>query len=123
MSKTLVFLVEDDSSIRESMKEFLEMFDFEVEDFENGKLAVERLEQVSKLPHILFLDLMMPVMNGWEFLKVALTKLEWAKLPIVVFSASPQDTSQLSPAVAFYKKPVGIDDFLSIIEKHRRREE
>ncbi|MEP6918099.1 MAG: response regulator [Acidobacteriota bacterium] len=65
MSAT-VFIVEDDLDTREMLEHFLRMQGFQVETAANGKVALERLNGGTRASVIL-LDLMMPVMDGWQF--------------------------------------------------------
>ncbi|MDP5231187.1 MAG: response regulator [Cellulophaga sp.] len=91
-----VYLVDDDSIYLFLVKKLLveQKFSHSIETFENGKLAIERLidaEQLNEsLPDIIFLDLSMPVMNGWEFLdsfKAAPIENK-EKIKIIVMSSS-----------------------------------
>lgn len=80
-----VAIVEDDDEIRESMKDALETEGYMVRAFRNGKEAIEELQNQLE-PCIILLDLMMPIMDGWQFLEAK------TKLP------SPMDAVILSPA-------------------------
>ena len=85
-----VLLVEDDEVLREiySMKFQLEGFEFETA--ENGQVGLQKLSQFQ--PHVILLDMMMPVMSGQEFLE-ALDPVVRQQHHIIVFSnisASPQ---------------------------------
>lgn len=62
-----VLLIDDDIGIRETMAELLELYGFNVITACNGKEGLEKLELAA--PCLILLDMMMPVMNGWEFLK------------------------------------------------------
>jgi DNA-binding NtrC family response regulator len=65
MTKPLVFIIEDDSKIRNIMTIALKN-DFKVEAFENGRSALERLH--SEIPAMLFLDLHLPQVSGEDIL-------------------------------------------------------
>jgi hypothetical protein len=60
-----VLVVDDDPDILDALSEILEVEGYEVQRARNGREALERLEQM--LPDVVLLDLMMPVMDGWEF--------------------------------------------------------
>ena len=62
-----VLIVEDDESIREMMRHVLEIEGYSVSIANNGKEALDSLNQDSDLPSIILLDLMMPVLDGWQF--------------------------------------------------------
>ena len=65
MSAT-VLIVEDDNDTREMLGRFLELEGYTVETAENGKRALERLGS-GVGACVILLDLMMPVMDGWQF--------------------------------------------------------
>ncbi len=62
-----LLLVEDDETLRESLRETLEDYGFSVDEAEHGRAALEYLRSHAS-PCLVLLDLMMPVMNGWEFM-------------------------------------------------------
>jgi CheY-like chemotaxis protein len=65
------------------------------------------------------LDLMMPVMNGWEFRAEQLKDPRTANIPVVVFSGHGKlDQNALSiGAVANLRKPIGLHELLSVLEQ------
>jgi two-component system response regulator HydG len=77
--------VEDDPDILSSLAEAIREEGFEVETAANGYQALSRLEQ--QLPDLIFLDLMMPLMDGWKFLQVARDRFPAMRAPVVVLSA------------------------------------
>src|SRR6185503_7032871 len=62
-----VMVVEDDAAIRESVCQILEDEGFPTVSACNGKEALVALRNMTPLPRLILLDLMMPIMNGWEF--------------------------------------------------------
>ena len=66
--KKKVLLIEDDGAIIDVYKTGLEAAGFEVEVIMNGKQAIERLSKDGDMPDIVFLDLLLPDMNGMEAL-------------------------------------------------------
>lgn len=84
---------------------------------ENGKQALEILRSASKLPTIILLDLMMPVMNGWEFLKVISEDQNLVHIPIVVCSAA---TENLPTNVPIITKPINHKTLISVAEKYAK---
>jgi CheY-like chemotaxis protein len=63
-----ILVVEDDPGTRAGLVEFLESEGFPVLAAENGRHALDLLASVSAPPRLILLDLMMPVMDGWQFL-------------------------------------------------------
>jgi CheY-like chemotaxis protein len=95
-----VLLVEDTAEVRVVVRRALEKEGWTVTEAENGKVAVEQLER--QVPTLILLDLMMPVMDGFEFVD-AVRKVEaWRSIPIVVVTAkdvTAEDRSRLNGGV------------------------
>jgi len=118
----LILLVEDDADIRESLVELLQAEGHVVDTAANGREAVERLERPTAVPGIVLLDLMMPVMNGRDFLAAMKGLGDQAKraLPVVVLTASRERFDDPN-VVAWAKKPIDVPALLSLIERHHRQ--
>ena len=123
LARQQVLLVEDDESIRECLKQLLELEGFRVFTASNGKEGLERLRQMT-LPSLILLDLYMPVMTGNEFV-AALIKEDadvLSRIPIMVITASPLEgeaARTLQPFIkAAIQKPIDSDAFLAIIRRH-----
>ena len=86
-----VLLVEDDPVLREMMSRMIENEKFPVTAAENGRRALELVKQ--SVPKLILLDIMMPVMDGFQFLGELRQRKEWAHIPVVVLTAKT-----LSPA-------------------------
>ena len=80
-----VLLVEDDPVTREVTRTILEKEGWKVSEAENGRVALECMER--ERPRLIVLDLMMPEMDGFEFVARVRKKLEWRLIPIVVLTA------------------------------------
>ncbi len=96
-----VLLVEDDFAIREVMHRTLEKEGWGIVEAENGRVALERVAQ--NKPDLILLDLMMPEMDGFEFLTNLRQNLEWRSIPVVVITAmnlTPDDRLRLNGYVA-----------------------
>jgi CheY-like chemotaxis protein len=119
---TRVLVVEDDVDIRETVAELLVEEGYAVQTAESGKDALEQLHQMSALPDVILLDLMMPIMDGWTFYGELQNHAPLAALPIVVISADSnvhEKSARIKP-VAWLRKPVGIDELLAVVEQFRR---
>lgn len=108
-----VLLVEDDEDIRETLGEFLTGQGYEVETAINGREGLAKLEQHK--PGLVLLDLMMPVMNGWEFLEKKKTEPEICKVPVLVISAVP-GKPYVPGALATLKKPIDLHRLMDFVE-------
>jgi CheY-like chemotaxis protein len=117
--KPSVLVIEDDLDIREVMKRFLQREGFNVTTADNGLEGLKHLESAVDLPCIIFLDLMMPVMNGYQFREAQLKNGRIAKIPTVIVSADGKldDKKTFINADYTLKKPVDIDALLEIIKK------
>jgi PAS domain S-box-containing protein len=80
-----VLLVEDDLVTREIMRRMLEKEGWLVADAENGQMALERVAE--SRPELILLDLMMPEMDGFEFITELRKTPEWRTIPVVVITA------------------------------------
>ena len=90
MAPCTVFVVEDDIDTRDMMGRFLELEGFSVELAANGKQALERLN-AGIHPCVILLDLMMPVMDGWQFRSQQVGTRRSPSIPVIVVSAAGKD--------------------------------
>src|SRR6185369_16004642 len=109
-----VLIVEDDEDLRDMMAQMLTIEGFAATAVANGREALDYLRQAIK-PHVILLDLMMPVMDGWEFRRRQQADPELAPVPVIVLSAL--DPSRAAPvdATAFLKKPLDFDRLLELV--------
>jgi CheY-like chemotaxis protein len=82
---TRVLLVEDDQLQRERVRSWLEGQQWSVQEAGNGREALARLRDGK--PDVILLDLMMPEMDGFEFLDELRGQSEWQEIPVVVITA------------------------------------
>lgn len=82
-----ILVVEDDVDIREAVTELLEGAGFKVRAAQNGLDALARLRQLPR-PSVILLDLLMPIMNGWEFRRAQLRDGSVRNIPTVLATAS-----------------------------------
>jgi CheY-like chemotaxis protein len=114
-----VFIVEDDVDTREMLGRFLELEGYRVETAANGKLALERLE-TGVGPCVILLDLMMPVMDGWQFRQAQVRDATLADIPVIVVSAAGRDRLEKIQADAYLSKPVDLDELLGCVTQFCR---
>ncbi|QDG51013.1 response regulator [Persicimonas caeni] len=97
-----VLVVEDEADTREMVRRHLDRAGWQVETAENGRVALERLEE-GLVPDVVVLDLMMPEVDGFEVAATMRQKPDWADIPIVVLTAmdlSDADHAQLRDSVS-----------------------
>ncbi len=107
-------IVEDDRDTREMLGRFLELEGFAVQTAENGKLALQALR--GEPPCVILLDLMMPVMNGWQFREAQRRDPALAQIPVVIVTAAgPREEIPEITADGWISKPVDLDQLLEMI--------
>ena len=102
--------------IRTILKDVLESEGYRVYTASNGKEGMEILPEIPA-PCLILLDLMMPVMNGWEFADALETDRAYADIPIVTLSAF-SDPEKRIRAAGSIKKPVDLDALFTLVRKH-----
>lgn len=109
-----LLLIDDDEDLRDSMTDALQGAGFEVASAANGQEALERLS-TGELPDVILLDLLMPVMNGWQFCEERKRNPKLAGIPIIAMSAAVSK-DPWSPYYLevddFVAKPVELDDLV-----------
>ncbi len=115
-----VLLVEDDDDERDALAALLEEEHYRVLQAPNGAEALKLLEAQPDQCQIILLDLMMPIMNGWDFRRLQKRKAELANIPVVLMSAGAQIAFAVEDldAAGYVNKPVEISDLLEKVERH-----
>lgn len=120
MNKTLVLLVEDDSSVRNLMTTTLKAHGYRYLTAPNGDAAI--LEASSHNPDIVLLDLGLPDMDGVEVIKKIRS---WSSMPIIVISARSEDTDKIDALDAgaddYLTKPFSVEELLARLRVTQRR--
>jgi GAF domain-containing protein/CheY-like chemotaxis protein len=80
-----VLLIDDDDVVRRGVRLALEPIGWHVTEAENGRIALDAL--ATSRPDVIILDLMMPRMNGFEFLDEMRARAEWRDIPVVIITA------------------------------------
>jgi GAF domain-containing protein/CheY-like chemotaxis protein len=96
-----VLVVDDDADFRDLARRTLEREGYTVVEAENGRAALDRLQDA--MPGVILLDLMMPEMDGFDFVAAVRENAAWRALPIVVITAkdlTPDDHERLNGYVA-----------------------
>ncbi|GER87697.1 hypothetical protein KDW_18590 [Dictyobacter vulcani] len=115
--KGRILVVDDDVGIQECLQIVLETEGYEVFIARDGMQALEMLDATT--PDLIILDLMMPRMNGYEFVKTLEQQGRHAHLPIILLTADPHVRKQASQMAvdAYLMKPFELLDLLDTVEK------
>lgn len=81
-------IVEDDSDARQYLRRLLLGEDFQVMEAENGQIGLDVMGASDAPPDLILLDLMMPVMDGFEFLETIRERPEWRRIPVLVVTGA-----------------------------------
>lgn len=90
---------------------------FRAETAVNGRDALEYLSR-GDIPEVILLDLMMPVMDGWEFRRQQQMNPVLAPLPVVVLSALDAGRAADLSGTAYLKKPLDFDRLLALVRRY-----
>jgi CheY-like chemotaxis protein len=104
-----VLIIDDDPGVRESLCSTLAKAGYRVQSAANGEAGILALQRGLR-PDLIVLDLMMPVMSGFEVIAVLREEPDWAAIPVVVVSATPGQTAQVLGVDAILKKPFNLAD-------------
>lgn len=111
----MLFLIEDEPDIRDSLREVLESEGYQVHTAANGMEAQEALRHLPT-PDLILLDVLMPVMNGREFRTWQLQEPRLSPVPVVVLSADPTQ-EPMDKKVLHLRKPIDLNDLLMVIKE------
>lgn len=114
-----VLLVEDDTDIREGIAESLREEGYEVVTATNG---LEGLARAHERPDygLVLLDLMMPVMDGWECCRKLRKDPELSRLPVILLSATGalESERRLLGAAGVLRKPIRLEELHAVVAQH-----
>src|SRR5882724_7107787 len=113
-----VLVVDDDVEIREALRDVLEAQGYEVAVARDGLEALGLL-RTSPLPCLILLDLMMPIMDGHEFLKQQKQDPALADVPVVIITAGRhlRSSSGIIDACDVLHKPFAREKLLSTVQQ------
>jgi CheY-like chemotaxis protein len=116
---SVVLVVEDDRDVRDAIVEVLEDSNYVTRAAGNGLEALEQLRSRDVRPCVILLDMMMPLMDGWQFRAVQQADPALSSIPVVVLSAhtSAREASELMHAAGFLRKPVQLGTLLAMVER------
>ena len=111
-----VLIIDDDAGIRDSLAECLAVEGFAVACAGNGAEGLERLRQ--RRPGLVVVDLLMPVMNGYQFVAALRADPETRSLPVVLMTgATPRPGHPLPAVEAQLPKPFELEELLAVVRR------
>jgi CheY-like chemotaxis protein len=113
-----ILVVDDDADLQEAMADLLESRGYRVFSADDGTKALQWLRE-SEAPCLILLDLMMPVMDGHEFLARRNADLALAAIPLVVITAGLHPRGSVVPGAAdVLYKPFEADALIRIVQRY-----
>jgi two-component system cell cycle sensor histidine kinase/response regulator CckA len=117
-----VLVVEDDPQIATAVSDLLEETGYAVETRRDGRAALERLRRAPN-PDVIILDLMMPVLDGWEFRVQQRRDPALSGIPVLAMSADKSARAAAIDADGFLAKPFHSEQLLQTLEAILSHEE
>ena len=102
MNNKKILIVEDDENIRELLRLYLEREGYEISEAENGAVGLSKWK--AENPDMMLLDVMMPVMDGWQVIREV--RESGSSIPVIMITA---DTSADSMSHAY---ELGVADYI-----------
>lgn len=113
-----ILLVEDDDSIRQMVRDVLDDEGYAVEVAEEGQAALAYLQACNQLPRVILLDLVMPGIDGVQFLELQQKDPRLADVPVILFSAANQlELFARRFRAAYVSKPFDVTILLALVEQ------
>lgn len=114
-----ILVVEDTADLRTNIVELLRMEEYFVSYAMNGNEALGLLENIR--PDLIITDLLMPEINGFDFIARVRENVQWKRVPILVFTAMPPHENEEKVlqigANSYLKKPSTLDDLVEAVKK------
>jgi len=120
MASKRILIIEDEKPLREAFCFLLKSEGFVVETAENGKVGLTKLKSFK--PHLILLDMLMPVMNGEEFLRKAKLSSEHRRVKTLAFSnlsdaVSMEDAREYGVTDSVLKADLSPSQLVAVVKK------
>lgn len=112
----MVLIIDDDEDLRDALADLLARKGYEVLCARNGREALALLAEYPN-PCLVLLDLVMPVMDGWQFLSAVQTDPVLSGLSVVIVSAHA-GTHAPTGGRTVLRKPFELDELYQVVEQH-----
>jgi len=116
MKPSKILVVDDDPVIRDMMIDILSFEGYSIQVARNGVEALEKLRH--EAGYLIFLDLMMPVMDGWVVCQQLNSERSLRERHVVVIMSALDNLEDITPlhADVIMPKPFSVDDVMNVIE-------
>ncbi|NOR86764.1 MAG: PAS domain S-box protein [Bacteroidales bacterium] len=115
-----ILIVDDIKTNRDILKGYFSDYQISCIEATNGKEAITAMKEY--LPHLVFLDLKMPIMDGYEANKIIQENKAWSHIPIVAITASVFDSEEQKIKdqgfSAYIRKPASSHDIMKLLKKY-----
>jgi CheY-like chemotaxis protein len=114
-----VLVIDDDHDIRDLVVFYLNTNGYQATGASNGEEAIAHL-QAAAHTDLIILDLMMPIMDAWEFRNMQQQDPAIGQIPVVLISATDEVSYEVEPlaAAGFIRKPIDFNHLLATVEQH-----
>lgn len=115
----LILVVDDDCDVRLALVALLRAEGFTVTEAPDGREALRILRTSGEAFGLVVLDLMMPVMNGWQFRREQQEDPALASIPVLVLSAGANvgEVAASIGAAGYIKKPINLEELLGVVQR------
>lgn len=111
-----VLIVDDDTDVREMLEMFLGHSGYKITSASNGAEALDKMRECA--PCLVLLDLMMPVMSGWQFRERQLEDPKLSNVPVVCITAAyDPDTVSSRLGLPCLQKPVDLEQLVTVVHR------
>ena len=123
MTARTILVVDDDADARDLLVDLLRDEGFTVAQAPNGKVAVDLLLAAAPPPALVLLDLNMPLMSGWEVIRIMRGQAALAKVPVaLVTSERPSPGFPGETIVGHVHKPYAPEQLLALVRQYVQAE-
>jgi len=116
-SAATVLIVEDDRDLSDLLVQLLTLEGYSVSAVDNGRDALDYLNRLES-PRLILLDLMMPIIDGVEFLRRRRGNPRLRAVPVVVLSALDRAGAAEFCDVEYLEKPLDFERLLALVHRH-----
>jgi len=115
-----ILVIDDTWENRSVMRNLLEPIGFKIIEAENGQDGLNKVKEIQ--PPLILTDIVMPVMDGFEFVRQLRKLQKFQEIPVIAASASVfeyhQEQSRIAGCDDFIPKPFRAEDLLALLQKH-----